>query len=91
MAQGKTKVKSKLPAGVKNNKAKGRAVTKRKNAPVKSKNSADKSRMKGQVSRMVNAAAEEQLRAMAKEGPKQLSEAQKRVATAPTAPAPSKT
>lgn len=93
MAQGKLKVKSKLPAGAKtkknNQKNKGKAITKRPNAPVKSKTAADRNKMKANVSKMVNAAAEQQIRAMASSTP-QLSAAQQRVAAAPTAPAPTK-
>nr|XP_034831513.1 uncharacterized protein LOC117988468 [Maniola hyperantus] len=94
MAQGKMKVKSKLPSGAKSkvNKAKGKAVTKRINAPVKSKAKAqvvERNKMKAKVTKMVNAAAEKQLRALATDTP-QLSEAQMRVASAPTAPTPAK-
>ncbi|XP_075976527.1 uncharacterized protein LOC142976836 [Anticarsia gemmatalis] len=89
MAQGKLKVKSKLPAGAKTKKNKGKAVTKRPNAPVKSKTAADRNKMKSNVSKMVNAAAEQQIRALATNTP-QLSAAQQRVASAPTAPAPAK-
>ncbi|KAF9413402.1 hypothetical protein SFRURICE_016801 [Spodoptera frugiperda] len=92
MAQGKLKVKSKLPAGAKAKKNKnkaGKAVTKRPNAPVKSKTAAERNKMKTNVSKMVNAAAEQQLRALATNTP-QLSAAQQRVAAAPTAPAPAK-
>lgn len=90
MAQGKLKVKSKLPAGAKTKKAKGKAITKRNNAPARSKAPAvDRNKMKVNVTKMVNAAAEQQLRALATQTP-QLSEAQKRVAAAPTAPAPAK-
>ncbi|CAG9796355.1 unnamed protein product [Diatraea saccharalis] len=86
MAQGKLKVKSKLPSGAKVKKAKGKAVTKRSNAPVKSKTVAN-AKIKNNVTKMVNAAAEKQLRALAT-GTPQLSAAQQRVAAAPTAPAP---
>ncbi|XP_041975282.1 uncharacterized protein LOC121730342 [Aricia agestis] len=90
MAQGKMKVKSKLPSGAKTKKAKGKAVTKRNNAPVKSKVQAlERNKMKNTVTKMVNAAAEKQLRSLATDTP-QLSAAQQRVATAPTAPATSK-
>ncbi|KAL0850838.1 hypothetical protein ABMA28_006757 [Loxostege sticticalis] len=88
MAQGKLKVKSKLPSGAKVKKAKGKAVTKRSNAPVKSKAQAvEKNKMKANVTKMVNKAAEQQLRALATNTP-QLSAAQQRAASAPTAPAP---
>lgn len=89
MAQGKLKVKSKLPAGAKTKKNKVKAVAKRPNAPVKSKKAADRNKMKKNVTKMVNAAAEQQIRAMATTTP-QLSAAQQRVAAAPTAPAPAK-
>lgn len=93
MAQGKLKVKSKLPAGAKKKKAnqknKGKAITKRPNAPAKSKTATDRNKMKSNVSKMVNAAAEQQIRALASNTP-QLSAAQQRVAAAPTAPAPAK-
>ncbi|XP_050346149.1 uncharacterized protein LOC126770678 [Nymphalis io] len=92
MAQGKMKVKSKLPSGAKNKtkKNKGKAVTKRSNAPVRSKTQAvEKNKMKATVTKMVNKAAEQQLRSLAKDTP-QLSAAQQRVAAAPTAPVPSK-
>jgi hypothetical protein len=90
MAQGKLKVKSKLPSGAKAKKTKkGKSVTKRSNAPVKSKNAAV-AKIKKNVTKMVNAAAEKQLRAMASNTP-QLSAAQQRVAAAPTAPAPANT
>ncbi|KAM3967842.1 uncharacterized protein ACR2FA_011380 [Aphomia sociella] len=90
MAQGKLKVKSKLPAGAKAKKGKGKAVTKRSNAPVPSKATAvDRSKMKAKVTKMVNAAAEQQLRALASSSG-ELSEAQKRAAKAPTAPVPAK-
>lgn len=90
MAQGKLKVKSKLPAGVKAKKFKGKAVTKRINAPVKSKKlNVDKNKMKAAVTKMVNATAEQQLRALSTNTP-QLSAAQQKVAAAPTAPAPAK-
>ncbi|CAK1540285.1 unnamed protein product [Leptosia nina] len=90
MAQGKMKVKSKLPKGAKTKKTKGKAVTKRNNAPVPSKLKAiEKNKMKKNVTKMVNAAAEQQLRALATDTP-QLSAAQQRVASAPTAPVPSK-
>ncbi|XP_063549152.1 uncharacterized protein LOC134756255 [Cydia strobilella] len=90
MAQGKLKVKSKLPAGAKNKKAKGRAVTKRPNAPVKSKAAAlERNKMKANVTKMVNAVAEKQLRSLATDTP-QLSAAQQRAAAAPTAPVPAK-
>lgn len=91
MAQGKLKVKSKLPSGAKTKKAKGKATTKRNNAPVKSKSVAiERNKMKATVTKMVNKAAEQQLRALATQTP-QLSAAQQRVATAPTAPTPAKT
>ncbi|CAG9581780.1 unnamed protein product [Danaus chrysippus] len=89
MAQGKMKVKSKLPQGAKSKKGKtkGKAVTKRPNAPVRSKNQVIlKNKMKATVTKMVNAAAEKQLRSLATDTP-QLSAAQQRVASAPTAPA----
>ncbi|CAB3241103.1 unnamed protein product [Arctia plantaginis] len=93
MAQGKFKVKSKLPAGAKTKKKqqknKGKAVAKRPNAPVKSKTAAERNKMKMNVTKMVNAAAEQQIRALASNTP-QLSAAQQRVAVAPTAPAPAK-
>lgn len=92
MAQGKLKVKSKLPTGAKAKKKqqkKGKAVAKRPNAPVKSKTAAERNKMKMNVSKMVNAAAEQQIRALASNTP-QLSAAQQRVAAAPTAPAPAK-
>lgn len=90
MAQGKLKVKSKLPSGVKSKKGKGKAVTKRSNAPAKSKLPAvERNKMKANVTKMVNATAEQQLRALATTTPK-LSAAQQRVATAPTAPSSSK-
>ncbi|KAJ0182302.1 hypothetical protein K1T71_001671 [Dendrolimus kikuchii] len=85
MAQGKLKVKSKLPAGAKIKKQKGKAVTKRPNAPVPSKSVAERNKMKAAVTKMVNAAAEQQLRGMASNTP-QLSAAQQRAAKAPTAP-----
>lgn len=84
------KVKSKLPKGAKVKKAKGKAVTKRNNAPAPSKlKSIEKNKMKANVTKMVNAAAEKQLRALATDTP-QLSAAQQRVASAPTAPVPAK-
>ncbi|CAH2102153.1 unnamed protein product [Euphydryas editha] len=90
MAQGKMKVKSKLPPGAKTKKNKGKAVTKRSNAPVKSKaQAAEKNKMKATVTKMVNKAAEQQLRSLATDTP-QLSAAQQRVAAAPTAPASAK-
>lgn len=91
MAQGKLKVKSKLPSGVKTKKGKkGKAVTKRSNAPAKSKLPAvERNKIKANVTKMVNATAEQQLRALSTTTPK-LSAAQQRVATAPTAPTPSK-
>lgn len=96
MAQGKGKLSrknNKLPSGVKiklNKKKKGNAVTKRPNAPVKSKvATVNKSKMKANVTKMVNAAAEKQLRSLAKHTPT-LSAAQQRVAAAPTAPSNSK-
>ncbi|XP_073957764.1 uncharacterized protein [Choristoneura fumiferana] len=92
MAQGKLKVKSKLPAGAKSKKgkAKGKAVTKRINAPVKSKATAiERNKMKANVTKMVNAVAEKELRSRATETP-QLSAAQQRAAAAPTAPVPAK-
>ena len=85
MAQGKLKVKTKLPSGVKAKKGKGKAVTKRANAPVPSKSLVERNKMKMAVTKMVNAAAEEQLRALATNTP-QLSAAQQRAAAAPTAP-----
>ncbi|XP_049883645.1 uncharacterized protein LOC126379102 [Pectinophora gossypiella] len=90
MAQGKLKVKSKLPSGAKQKKGKGKAITKRSNAPAKSKAPAvERNKMKANVTKMVNAAAEKQLRSLATDTP-QLSAAQQRVASAPTAPAPAK-
>lgn len=92
MAQGKLKVKSKLPSGakVKKNKNKGKAVTKRNNAPVRSKSQAiERNKMKANVTKMVNAVAEKQLRSLATDTPT-LSAAQQRVASAPTAPASAK-
>ncbi|VVC92619.1 uncharacterized protein LOC126968649 [Leptidea sinapis] len=90
MAQGKMKLKSKLPDGAKVKKGKGKAVTKRSNAPVKSKDKVvKKNKMKNTVTKMVNAAAEKQLRALATGAP-ELSAAQQRVAKAPTAPTPAK-
>lgn len=93
MAQGKLKVKTKLPSGAKarkgKNKAKGKAVTKRPNAPVPSKSLIERNKMKAAVTKMVNSVAEQQLRALATTTP-QLSAAQQRAAAAPTAPAPAK-
>ncbi|GBP38743.1 hypothetical protein EVAR_22392_1 [Eumeta japonica] len=67
MAQGKMKVKNKLPANVKTKKDKGRAITKRHNAPVKSKvPTRDSSgRAKLALTKLVNEAAERELRARA--------------------------
>lgn len=90
MAQGKLKVKTKLPSGVKSKKGKGKAVTKRPNAPVPSKSLVERNKMKMAVTKMVNAAAEEQLRALVTTTP-QLSAAQQRAAAAPTAPATAST
>ncbi|XP_026759141.2 uncharacterized protein LOC113518425 [Galleria mellonella] len=90
MAQGKLKVKNKLPAGAKIKKGKGKAITKRINAPVPSKAKAiEKNKMKDKLTKMVNAAAEQQLRALASSSG-ELSAAQQRAAKAPTAPVPAK-
>ncbi|KAL3266675.1 hypothetical protein HHI36_010837 [Cryptolaemus montrouzieri] len=81
MAQGKLKIKTKLPQNVKSNKTKkGPAVTKRNNRPVKAKKKFEEShKLKQIISKTVNKAVEEEIRAQAGSKPT-LSKAQEAVA-----------
>ncbi|KAJ8926324.1 hypothetical protein NQ314_021309 [Rhamnusium bicolor] len=84
MAQGKLKVKSKLPQNVKSKKQlrKGNAVTKRANCPIQSKKKQheETQKIKQIISKTVNKAVEEEIRARAISNKKPLSIAQKAVA-----------
>ncbi|XP_077293953.1 uncharacterized protein LOC143916634 [Arctopsyche grandis] len=79
MAQGKMKVKSKLPDNVKNKKTKGSAITKRSNAPIQSKkkNIEETHRIKKIISKNVNKKMEEEIRSRATDRKSTLSNAQK--------------
>ncbi|KAK5639755.1 hypothetical protein RI129_010566 [Pyrocoelia pectoralis] len=85
MAQGKLKIKSKLPPNVKNKKhvQKGKAVTQRANCPIKPKKQKQQEthKLKQIVTKSVNKSVEEEMRSRAYEGQRQLSKAQEAVAT----------
>ncbi|XP_078045706.1 uncharacterized protein LOC144474574 [Augochlora pura] len=79
MAQGKIKVKSKLPASTKGKakektKKKGPAVQRRNNAPIqpKKKKLEDAHKLKQMITRTVNKAMENELREKALDGKKSL-------------------
>ncbi|CAH0548018.1 unnamed protein product [Brassicogethes aeneus] len=79
MAQGKIKVKTKVP-NAKTKKQKGGANTKRANRPVPKKKSEETQRIKQIISKTVNKAVEEEMRKRSESGQKSLSNAQKAVA-----------
>lgn len=77
MAQGKLKVKTKLPASVKtkvNKVQKGSAIQKRKNAPMQPKKTKlqEVQKLKKMISKTVNSTIEDELREKAMEGRKTL-------------------
>ncbi|KAH0954703.1 hypothetical protein HN011_006850 [Eciton burchellii] len=77
MAQGKLKVKTKLPASVKakaNKHKKGSATQKRANAPIQPKKSKfqETQKLKKMITKTVNNVAEDELRERALEGRKTL-------------------
>ncbi|KAG5865166.1 hypothetical protein JTB14_014248 [Gonioctena quinquepunctata] len=82
MAQGKMKVKSKLPKNVKTKKPNGKASTKRSNCPIKPKKKQheEAQKLKQIIGKSVNKAVEEEMRARASGGPKNLSKVQQAVA-----------
>lgn len=82
MAQGKLKVKSKLPDNVKNKKNKGKAVTKRSNRPIQPKKTklAEANKIKKVISKTVNKAVEDEIRNRAFGEKATLSKAQQAVA-----------
>ncbi|CAG9824477.1 unnamed protein product [Phaedon cochleariae] len=82
MPQGKLRVKSKLPENLKLKKTKGNAVTKRSNRPIqpKKKHHQETQKIKQIISKSVNKAAEDELRARASGGQKNLSKAQQVIA-----------
>uniref|UniRef100_U5ED61 Uncharacterized protein n=1 Tax=Corethrella appendiculata TaxID=1370023 RepID=U5ED61_9DIPT len=84
MAQGKLKVKSKLPAKAqakKNQKLKGTAFNKRKNAPIQSKKHKfqEAHKLKEMVSKALNKKNEDDIRKVVYEGQTNLSKAQEAV------------
>uniref|UniRef100_A0A6M2DS87 Uncharacterized protein n=1 Tax=Xenopsylla cheopis TaxID=163159 RepID=A0A6M2DS87_XENCH len=95
MAQGKIKVKTNVPLkNTKNKKPKGKATSRRANAPIqpKKKKFEESSKLKQMITKTVNKSLEADIRAIANDNNKILSEAQKAVVahnsrTAPTAPA----
>ncbi|KAB0792482.1 hypothetical protein PPYR_14441 [Photinus pyralis] len=95
MAQGKLKVKSKLPPSVKNKKPaqKGKAVTQRANCPIKPKKQKhqEAQKLKQVVTKSVNKSVEEEMRSRAYEGKRPLSKAQEAVANYHKEMGPSKT
>ncbi|XP_019865019.1 uncharacterized protein LOC109594253 [Aethina tumida] len=82
MAQGKLKVKTKVPQNVKTKKQKGSAITKRANCPIQSrkKKNDETNKLKEIITKTVNKAVEDEMRAKAETGQKSLSNAQKAVA-----------
>ncbi|KAF7269704.1 uncharacterized protein LOC143198183 [Rhynchophorus ferrugineus] len=82
MAQGKLKVKTKLPANAKKSNKKGSAVTKRANAPIKRKKQSQQEaqKLKQIITKTVNKAVEEDIRAQAGKTQANLSKAQQAVA-----------
>ncbi|XP_057662474.1 uncharacterized protein LOC130897563 [Diorhabda carinulata] len=80
MAQGKLKVKTKLPQNAKVKKQKGSAVTKRANCPRQPKKQEVSQKLKQAVSKTVNKSVEDEIRARASKGPKNFSKAQEVVA-----------
>ncbi|XP_035898906.1 uncharacterized protein LOC118506205 [Anopheles stephensi] len=81
MAQGKLKVKSKAPPNLKKgqgNKKKGTAFSKRKNAPIQSKKHKfeEAHKLKQVITKTVNKKNEDDIRKVAYEGQKNLSQAQ---------------
>lgn len=77
MAQGKLKVKTKLPGGAKgkaNKSKKGPAIQRRGNAPIqpKKKKIEEAQKLKQMISKTVNKAMEDDLREKALEGKKSL-------------------
>ncbi|KAL1501349.1 hypothetical protein ABEB36_006684 [Hypothenemus hampei] len=82
MAQGKLKVKTKLPANSKKQQKKGSANTKRSNAPIKPKKQKfeEAHKLKQIITKTVNKAVEEEIRAKAGKSNFNLSKAQQAVA-----------
>ncbi|KAJ8932393.1 hypothetical protein NQ318_012743 [Aromia moschata] len=84
MAQGKLKVKTKLPQNVKSKgkQDKGKAVTKRSNCPIqpKKKKHEEAQKLKQAISKTLNKAVEDEMRNRATSSQKPLSKAQQAVA-----------
>lgn len=82
MAQGKLKVKAKLPTNVKKHKKRGPATTKRSNAPIKPKKQGfqEAHKLKQIITKTVNKAVEEEIRSQAGKSNLNLSKAQEAVA-----------
>nr|CAI5869267.1 unnamed protein product [Callosobruchus analis] len=82
MAQGKLKVKAKLPTNVKSKqKSKGSAVTKRANRPIQPKKATKDGlkKLKQVITKTVNSSIEQEIRNMAQAKSPTLSKAQKAV------------
>ncbi|GLV41874.1 uncharacterized protein CBL_13606 [Carabus blaptoides fortunei] len=84
MAQGKLKVKAKLPKGVKKKKSanKGPSVSKRANCPItpKKKKFEEANKIKKMISKSVNQAMEVEMRSLATSGKKNFTKAEQAVA-----------
>nr|XP_023026503.1 UPF0390 protein UM03986 [Leptinotarsa decemlineata] len=83
MAQGKMKVKAKLPNNVKSKKSNGPSATQRSNRPIKPKKKQheESQKLKQIISKNINKKIEEEVRARASGGQQKLSKAQQAVAT----------